>query len=99
MWRKVVLGNNLAGRPNQSFDDLECAVRYRDRDPMCSQFTPREIDLPRSKLVYRSSALLGVQFRDLMVHEHAMRPKTGARHRLSASVPELSRAKRDFRSF
>jgi hypothetical protein len=35
---KVVLGNKLAGGLNQSFDDLECAVSYRDRyPPTCRQ--------------------------------------------------------------
>lgn len=80
----VPCGDKLAGRLDQSFDDLECATPYRDRGPMRSQFTPCEIDLPRSKLVYRPSPSAGILPDSYL--------QCGLRSSLQADTPRCSRS-------
>src|SRR5258705_10953224 len=55
--REIVLGDELAGRANQTFDDVECATADRDGSSTGPQFTASKIDLPLTRLVHQSSAL------------------------------------------
>src|ERR1700740_2952462 len=54
--REIVLGDELAGRANQNFDDVECATADRDGSSTGQQFTASKIDLPLTRLVHQSSA-------------------------------------------
>jgi hypothetical protein len=51
-----VLGDELAGRANQNFDDVERATADRDGSSTDPQFTASNIDLPLTRLVQQSSA-------------------------------------------
>src|SRR5258708_18483146 len=55
--REIVLGDELAGRANQNFDDVERATADRDGSSTGPQFTASKIDLPLTRLVHQSSAL------------------------------------------
>ncbi|HJZ15527.1 MAG TPA: hypothetical protein VJ251_08765, partial [Stellaceae bacterium] len=54
--REIVLGDELAGRANQNFDDVERATADRDGSSTGPQFTASNIDLPLTRLVQQSSA-------------------------------------------
>src|SRR5271168_1903830 len=53
----LVLGDELTGRPSKNLDDVEGAAPQRDRSSMRPQLTPREVHLPRPRIVIQSSAL------------------------------------------
>src|SRR5271156_3311337 len=53
----LVLGDELTGRPSENLDDVEGAAPQRDRNSMRPQFTPREVHLPRSRIVIQSATL------------------------------------------
>src|SRR5260370_4803723 len=53
--REMVLGDELAGRANQNFDDVECATADRDGSSTGPQFTASQIDLPLTRLVHLSA--------------------------------------------
>jgi hypothetical protein len=55
--REIVFGDELAGRVNQNFDDVERATADRDGNSTGPQFTASKIDLPLTRPVYQSPAL------------------------------------------